>query len=133
MQLTDRDTTGSVVAANVTIMALGSHGLSFYLSKLSTLYLTTLPLCFSQSYQCHPDPCSLPSPSIVHICASFRIHRFIQLTYLMPCFTYYCMYHTTPDLVPIRLVVDRPLWTSLMYIRRPLLRKLGLKPDLVQS
>jgi len=68
--------------------------------------------------------------SIVHLHAPFRIHR---LTYLMPRFTYYCMYHTTPDLVPICLVVDRPLWTSLMYIRRPLLRKLGLKPDLVQS
>src|SRR5712675_2674713 len=43
------------------------------------------------------------------------------------------LYHTTPDLVPIHLVIDRPLWTSPVYIRRPLLRKLGLKPDLVQS
>ena len=29
------------------------------------------------------------------------------------------LYHTTPDLVPICLVVDRPLWTSSVYIRRP--------------
>ena len=41
MQLPDSDTTGSVVAATVTIMALDSHGLSFYLSNLSTFYLTT--------------------------------------------------------------------------------------------
>src|SRR5712675_92957 len=34
----------------------------------------------------------------------------------------YCMYHSTLDPLPIRLVVDRPLWTSSVYIRRPLLR-----------
>src|SRR5712675_16969 len=34
----------------------------------------------------------------------------------------YCMYHNTLDPLPIRLVVDRPLWTSSVYIRRPLLR-----------
>src|SRR5712675_64547 len=31
----------------------------------------------------------------------------------------YCMYHNTLDSLPIRLVVDRPLWTSPVYIRRP--------------
>src|SRR5712671_497296 len=40
-------------------------------------------------------------------CARFT-YRFIRLTYLMPRFDSYCMYHNTLDPLPIRLVVDRP-------------------------
>src|SRR5882672_5316339 len=89
----------------------------YYLIYLPFTYHLTTP--FHPVSPTSPDPYKSTLTSIVHLCASFHIHRFIQLTYLMPCFTYYCMYHTTPDLVPIRLVVDRPLWTSPVYIRRP--------------
>ena len=40
--------------------------------------------------------------------ALFQDYRFIRLTYLMPRFDSYCMYHNTLDPLPIRLVVDRP-------------------------
>src|SRR5712672_3795683 len=54
--------------------------------------------------------------------APFQDYCFIRLTYLMPRFDSYCMYHSTLDPLPIRLVIDRPWWTSFVYIRRPLLR-----------
>src|SRR5712672_3428549 len=113
---------------SVTIIALDYL---FLLSNLTTSYLTTP---FHPALPVYPDPDrSTFLASIVHLSASFHVHQSLRLTYLMPRFTYYCMYHMTLDLLPIRLVVDRPLWTSPVYIRRPLLRKLGLKPDLVQS
>src|SRR5882757_6651813 len=58
--------------------------------------------------------------------APFQDHRFIWLTYLMPRFDSYCMYHSTLDPLPICLVVDRPWWTSFVYIRRPLLSSWAL-------
>ena len=73
--------------------------------------------------QCYPDSCFvylLRSHYIYR--AAFHDHRFIRLTYLMPRFDSYCMYHRTLDPLPIRLVVDRPWWTSSVYIRSPLLR-----------
>src|SRR5712671_289129 len=94
----------------------------FLLSNLTTLLLILGLPHFTQPHQCLSDSFSLHFASIVHLCTPFHIYRFIRLTYLMPRFTSYCMYHSTLDPVPIRLVVDRPLWTSFVYIRRPLLR-----------
>ena len=62
----------------------------FLLSNLSTFYFTTWPPRFTQSYQCHRLPQVCLRFYFVHLWASFHIHCFIQLTYLMPCFTYYC-------------------------------------------
>jgi len=69
--------------------------------------------------------------------SAFHIHQnpifiAVRLTYLMPRFTY-CLVPWTLDLQLIRLVIDCPCWTSLVYISRPVLVELGLKPDLVQS
>src|SRR5712675_69840 len=104
----------------------------FLLSNLSTFYLP-----FD-----HPISPSLTSTTQTPIvclrfyCSSLCIvshSSFHTVDIPNALFHFLLLYHTTPDLVQIRLVVDRPLWTSPVYIRRPLLRKLGLKPDLVQS
>src|SRR5712672_3157035 len=88
--------------------------------------LTIVSRLLNTDYLAYPASPTLPNPLVRSTDCSpivlFHIHRFIRLTYLMPRFDSYCMYHNTLDPLPIRLVVDRPQWTSSVYIRRPLLR-----------
>src|SRR5712672_2290372 len=84
------------------------------------------------AYPDHPVSPSLANiiqtPSGSADCASLYISRpvsypsFHTVDILSAPFDSYCMYHSTLDPLPIRLVVDRPWWTSSVYIRRPLLR-----------
>src|SRR5712671_6521603 len=74
--------------------------------------LTIVTHLLTADYPTYPALPTLPRPLVRSIdCASvvpFQDHRFIRLTYLMPRFDSYCMYHSSLESLPIRLVVDRP-------------------------
>jgi len=90
----------------------------FSLSNLSTFYLTI-------DHPVSPSLTSTTQTPIVCLhfyCSSLCIishSSFHTVDIPNALFHLLLLYHTTPDLVSIRLVVDRPLWMSLMYIRRP--------------
>jgi|SRR5712672_220130 len=113
-----------------------SHGLSFsFFSSLIYPFLLLISVpCFVQTSTQTLKRSTLICFLYISLRVSYPSFPFasLRLTYLMPCFTY-CSGSWTPDPSLIRLVVDRPYWTSLLYISRPVSVELGLKPDLVQS
>src|SRR5712671_4689321 len=68
---------------------------------------------------------SVDCASVMYISGLVSEPSFHTVDILNAPFHSYCMYHSTLDPLPIHLVVDRPLWTSSVYIRRPLLGSLG--------
>src|SRR5712671_6315170 len=89
------------------------------------LYLIYLPFTYPLDHPISPSLTSTTQTPIVCLyfyCSSLHIVSHSSFhTVDIPNALFYLLllYHTTPDLVPIRLVVDRPLWTSPVYIRRP--------------
>src|SRR5882672_2373148 len=96
----------------VMIMALRT----FFPYHYATPRLTTdCPACLASPARPRPLVRSTDCASIVYS-VSFQNHRFTTVDILNAPFHPYCLDCNTLDSLPIRLVVDRPLWTSSVYI-----------------